>query len=233
MADAIHDLTAAYALDALDEGERAEYEAHLAACADCRDELQGFWSVAGSLAHAAGGPPPPPSLRGRILEQARRERPNVIPLHRRIALPAAAAVAAVAAFVAVGVAVWASSLAGELDRTRAAAAAREDALAVLADPDARRVSLTTPHGNVVVSPTGQAALVLVDVEPAPPGKTYEIWVIEDGTPQPAGLFDGAPTRRVVPVALAVPRGAVVAVTLEDEGGVETPQGPLVTSTPEL
>ena len=40
MADnAVHDLTPAYALDALDEIERLEYEAHLATCEDCRDEL--------------------------------------------------------------------------------------------------------------------------------------------------------------------------------------------------
>src|SRR5207253_6326006 len=36
---ALHDLTAAYALDALDEPERREYEAHLARCEQCRDEL--------------------------------------------------------------------------------------------------------------------------------------------------------------------------------------------------
>ena len=31
-ADTIHELTAAYALDALDEREEREYEAHLARC---------------------------------------------------------------------------------------------------------------------------------------------------------------------------------------------------------
>ena len=31
-----HDLAAAYALDALDAGERAEYEVHLAGCEQCR-----------------------------------------------------------------------------------------------------------------------------------------------------------------------------------------------------
>lgn len=231
MADAIHDLTAAYALDALDEGERAEYEAHLASCESCRAELESFWSVAGSLAHAAGGPPPPPELRERILAQARAERQNVVPLRRRIAAPAAAAAAAVAALVAIGVAVWAGSLARELEQTRSAAAAREEALSVLADPSARRVALTTPHGSLVVAPTGRAALVLVDVAPAPPGKAYEIWVIEGGTPHPAGLFSGASTRTVVPVDRPVPAGAVVAITLEDERGAETPQGPRVTSTP--
>jgi anti-sigma-K factor RskA len=233
MADAIHDLTAAYALDALDVAERDAFEAHLQGCADCRAEVEGFRDVSSALAYGAGGPQPPPQLRSRIIERAREERTNVLPFRRRIAVPAFAAATAVAALVALGIAVWAGSLSRELDRTRAAAAARDQALAVLADPAARRVPLTTPHGAVVVSPAGRAALVLVDVEPAPPGKTYEIWVIEDGEPRRAGLFDGAPTRTVVPVARPVSAGAIVAVTLEDEGGVDAPQGPSVTSSPEL
>jgi len=83
----LHDLTAGYALDALDAADRARYEEHLAACEPCREELEGFWEVSGALARAAGGPPPPASLRARILEQARDERPNVVPFRRRFAVP--------------------------------------------------------------------------------------------------------------------------------------------------
>ena len=85
----LHDLTAGYALDALDPDERARYEEHLASCETCRAELQEFWQVAGALGRAAGGPTPPASLRDRILEQARDERPNVVPFRRRIAVPVA------------------------------------------------------------------------------------------------------------------------------------------------
>ena len=52
------ELTAAYALDALDAKERERYEAHLATCEECREELEGFWAVSGSLAHAAGAAKP-------------------------------------------------------------------------------------------------------------------------------------------------------------------------------
>ena len=83
----LHELTAGYALDALDAAEHERYEAHLASCERCREDLQGFWQVAGSLAYAAAGPAPPASLRDRILEQARSERPNVVPLRRRFTLP--------------------------------------------------------------------------------------------------------------------------------------------------
>ena len=75
-----HELTAAYALDALDPRERERYENHLATCESCREELASFWAVSGALAHAAGGPSPAPALRERILAQAKSEQPNVVRL---------------------------------------------------------------------------------------------------------------------------------------------------------
>ena len=123
----LHDLTAGYALDALDPGERARYEEHLATCERCREELQDFWQVAGALGRAAGGPAPPAALRERILEQARDERPNVVPLRRRVAAPVLASAAAVAAVVAVALGVWSLGLSSDLDDAN-------DMLAVLGDP---------------------------------------------------------------------------------------------------
>ena len=228
----LHDLTPAYALDALDAAEREEYEAHLASCDLCREELDGFWHVAGALAHAAGGPSPPASLRARILEQAREERgaparDNVIRLRRRFAVPALSSVAAVAAVAAVGLGLWASSLSRELGDVRREAAA----VAILADPQRRELELRGAEGRLVVSKTGSAALVLSGLEQAPEGKDYEIWVIEAGKPKPAGLFEGAGTRTVLPLTRPVPDDATVAVTLERDGGVELPTGtPLITSS---
>ena len=37
--DDIHALSGAYAVDALDDVERAEFERHLASCAACREEV--------------------------------------------------------------------------------------------------------------------------------------------------------------------------------------------------
>ena len=45
----LHELTAGYALDALDPSDRGRYEEHLATCEPCRAELQGFWQVTGAL----------------------------------------------------------------------------------------------------------------------------------------------------------------------------------------
>src|SRR5512132_4483740 len=95
-ANAIHELTAAYALDALDPDEAREYEAHLAHCERCRSELATMSPTATSLAYATEAPAPSPELRARILQRARSERSNVVPLRPRWATPVAA-VAAVAA----------------------------------------------------------------------------------------------------------------------------------------
>jgi len=212
----LHELTAGYALDALDPAERATYEEHLSSCERCREDLQGFWQVSGALAHAAGGPMPPASLRGRILEQARSERSNVVPLRRpRFVVPALSSVAAVAAVAAIGLGLWATSLSRDLDGA-------EGELAVLGDPNARTYRSDSGQADLVVRPTGDAALVVRTLAPAPDGKDYEIWVFENGVARRAGLFElpgvALLTRRVEP-------GQTVAVTLEADGGVDAPTGP--------
>jgi anti-sigma factor RsiW len=218
----VHELTAGYALDALEPAERETFEEHLSSCDRCREELQGFWQVSGALAHAAGGPTPPASLRGRILEQARSERSNVVPLRRRsFVVPALSSVAAVAAVAAIGLGIWATSLSSDLDGA-------ESELAVLEDPNARTFRSESGKADLVVTPGGEAALVVRTLAPAPEGKDYEIWVFENGVPRRAGLFEepGATllTRPVAP-------GQMVAVTLEQDGGVDAPTGaPLFTAS---
>ena len=76
----LHELTAGYALDALDPAEREAFEAHLEGCEQCQEELASFWEVTGGLAAAANGPAPSPALRERILDAARAEEQNVVPI---------------------------------------------------------------------------------------------------------------------------------------------------------
>ena len=63
-----------------------------------------------------------------------------------------------------------------------------------------------------------------NLDPAPEGRTYEAWVIEGKTPKPAGLFEGDDRRDLVLLDRKVPANAVVAVTVEDDGGVDAPTG---------
>jgi anti-sigma-K factor RskA len=205
----IHELSAAYALDALEPSERAEFEEHLVRCADCREAVALFQETAATLAYDADMRAPTPALRERILTQARQERPSVVPLRRRWALPAAATVAAVAASAAIGLGIWAATLHNRLGER----------------PEA--IALQGANGSLIVTSSGEATLVVRNLNPAPAGMTYEIWVIQGKSPARAGIFGGG-ERVAVALTRSVPDGAVVAVTLERAGGVDKPtRAPLI------
>jgi anti-sigma-K factor RskA len=231
----IHELTAGYALDALDSDERSAYEAHLAGCEQCREELASFWETTEALAVAASGPAPSPALRDRILADVRAEPPqNVVPFEtrrRRIA-PALGAVAAVAAVAALALGLWGASVSSDLDETRSALAREREAAAIVADPGSRTVDLASGTGRLVVGQDGRAALVLPDLGQAPAGKTYQAWIIEGDNPISAGIFPGEDGLDVVLLDGDVADGEVVAVTVEQAGGAETPSlPPVVASDP--
>src|SRR5262245_23771883 len=72
--DTYNELTAAYALDALDDDETKAYEEHLAGCTICQDNLAALSGTMVQLAFAAPPVDPRPELRERILAAARAER---------------------------------------------------------------------------------------------------------------------------------------------------------------
>ena len=224
-ANAPHDLTAAYALDALDPEDAREYEVHLARCERCRAELASLSEAATALAYGTEAPAPPVELRAQILQQASRERSNVVPLRPRWAVPVAT-VAAAAACAAIGLGIWAAALSGKLDRREDALARQERVAQILARPDSRTISFA--QGTLVVTRTGEAALVLRNLDKAGSGLTYEAWIADQGAPEPAGLFDGGKVV-AVPLERPVREGASVLVTKEKAGGVQAPtQAPFVT-----
>ena len=223
----IHELTAAYALDALDAEEAREYEQHLAGCDRCRDELADLSEGTTALAFAVDAPAPPAALRERILEQARSERTNVVPLRPRWTRGAKVATAFAAA-AAVLLAIATGSLWRSLDSERGARDAADRAVAVLSDPDAQRITLEGADGVLVTGMRG-SALVIRDLDAAPSGKTYEAWVIDGGKPVPAGTFDGGSDTTVHQLDEPVPAGSQVAVTVERAGGVNAPTGKIVLS----
>jgi anti-sigma-K factor RskA len=95
---------------------------------------------------------------------------------------------------------------------------------VLADPSARRVSLSGGRSGVLaVRADGTAALAVRELERAPDGKTYEAWVIRGKAPQAAGLFrGGSKGATLVVLEGRVERGVAVAVTIERAAGVASP-----------
>jgi anti-sigma-K factor RskA len=188
----LHELTTAYALDALAPDEVEAYELHLRQCEECRQQLAELNETAALLAFGTAAPAPPARLRASILETAAAERSNVVPLLRRRWVARGLAVAAAAtACVVVGLAV---------------AATRSN--------HTREYTLVLDHGKATLRVTG--------LEAAPSGKTYEAWVIPKGrAPKPAGLFSGG-TSTIIHLRGTVPHNAVVAVTVEPAGGVTAP-----------
>ena len=228
----IHELAAAYALDALDCAERRAFETHLDGCERCRVEVASFAAAVLTLADAAGGPEPPAALRDRLLVAARAEPTAVVSLAaarerrrivQRLLRPQVLAPAfAAAAVAAVALGVWGAGVSGSLDRERVARRAEARALAAFADPAASR----TASGNAALAVAGgRGALSLVKLQPAPAGKTYQAWVIPPGkAPIPAGLFDVRGGRAVIVLEPTVEPGAIVAITLEAAGGASAPTG---------
>ena len=63
----MHELLGAYALDAVDVDERAAFEAHLATCSACAQELDELRAMLADLAESTAVAPPP-ALRARVLQ---------------------------------------------------------------------------------------------------------------------------------------------------------------------
>jgi anti-sigma-K factor RskA len=196
----LHDLAAAYALNALDPEDRWTYERHLDTCERCSEEVAALRESAAELAYAAAGPEPRPELRERILRAAREERPaTVTPLRARWLFPVTAVAAVAASFAAIGLGLWANSLRDDGTRQRVVAFQGGPASLVIAGE--------------------QAAIVICGPNP-PAGKTYEAWVIRAGTPRPAGLLKSG--CQSLTLEHRVEPGDTVAVSIEEEGGSATP-----------
>jgi len=199
-----HDLTAAYALDALDPEEAAAYERHLSQCEECREQLAELNETAAALAFGAVAPAPPERLRASLLDAAAAERSNVVPLLRRRWVTRGLAVAAAAvACIVVGLAVSLSQ------------------------------SSTTHFASMAVTrdASGVTIMHVAGLPAAPDGKTYEAWVIPPGgAPRPAALFPGG-VSMTSRLPGRVPQGAIVAVTVERAGGAKKPTTTPILSTP--
>ncbi|HZQ65743.1 MAG TPA: anti-sigma factor [Gaiellaceae bacterium] len=197
----VHELAAAYALDALAADERQAFESHLAGCGRCRAELASLREAVGALAFSTEGPAPPAALRERILVAAREEPPKVVALRPRRTRLYVGAAAAVAACAALAIGLWAGLSGGG----------------------------TGPKLALSVGPSGAARLAVSGFDPAPAGKVYEVWVIEGGKPAAAGLFRGG-GEQVVRLTRPAPAGSTVAVTLEKAGGVQAPTTAILEQT---
>jgi len=234
----LHLLAGAYALDALDEGDRELFEGHLARCDACAQEVRGFRETAAQLGAAVATSPAPPRLRGQVLAEIRQVRqlppevPDLVAERRKRARPwprlatALAAACLMVALIAGGLAVRSQQ---ELNRTRTAGAA---VAAVLSAPDARTASgpVTGGAATVVVSRSrGQLVFASAGLRRLERSETYELWLMGPGAVRPAGLLRpdaGGRTRPLVAGPLADANR--VGLTIEPAAGSPQP-----TTTPLL
>jgi hypothetical protein len=130
--------------------------------------------------------------------------------------------------------------AGEVQRLTAEAAESHQLLDALTDPKAIRVSLTAtpqpkpqPIGGVTYNPDkGTLVFLASNLDPLKAYKTYELWVIPaDGTaPIPAGTFHPDDQGNASVIMPDLPKGIpakAFGVTVEDDGGAQTPTLPIV------
>ncbi|HSV40567.1 MAG TPA: anti-sigma factor [Nocardioidaceae bacterium] len=218
MSPDIHTLSGAYVLDAIEPAERVAFQAHLAECESCREEVDALRTAAVEIA-----PPmtPPAALRAKVLAAAERtaQLPPVVtrlepelPQRRRFSrlLVAAAAVVAFAgggAFVA--------------DQLRDDAPTTITAAQVFASADARVVSKALDGGQVRVAVSRQLDRIAVDgadMPAPPPDHAYQLWLVEDGQATSLSVMEGDATSAVD----EIPDAGILAVTVEPSGGSDQP-----------
>jgi anti-sigma-K factor RskA len=238
VADAdLHELAAAYALDALDAEQRVLFEGHLDTCDACRRHVDEAWAALAELGDL-GPVPPPPAMRPAVMERIAATPqespgtdraavhpipdlpPEAVPADRRPARWAAAVAIAAAAVIGALLLVDTGT----------------DVEDVLAAPDAVTVpveSEVVPEGALVFSPElGRGVFTAGSLPAVDEDETYQLWLIEGETPAPAGVFvpdeDGD-----VEVLLDgdVAAGQVLGLTVEPAGGSDSPTGEILVATP--
>lgn len=113
-------------------------------------------------------------------------------------------------------------------------------LDVLTAPNAQRVTLTTgktppaPSARAVYLPwRGALILQAANMQPLPPNKTYQLWVIpEMAAPIPAGTFRPDASGNGSIVLPSIPQGVhakAFGITIENAGGATMPTTPIILS----
>lgn len=224
-----HQLTGAYALDALDPPEQASFEHHLSRCGACVAEARGLRETAARLALATAAQPPP-RLRDHVLSAIRRTRqlpPLTARQHAdrsrvpRPRLSLAVTLVSLAAAITLGIiqiSTW-QQLGTARDGNQAMAA-------VLSAPDARITTASASGGgsvSVVTSRTEHRAIITsAGLPPLPAGRTYEAWVMAPAGARPVGLLAPGAQGRSTPVMTSIGPQDKIGLTVEPSGGTPRP-----------
>ena len=232
-----HSLLGPYALDAVGQIERKQFERHLGDCRDCSQQLRGFRETAVRLVLPAGELPAA-QVRERTVAAAART--GQLPGGREAAVPSplrrirptrrlGVQLLAVAAVIAV-----AATLSVTLRSAPARPAATQARLiaAVLAAPDAQMLTAPVrPDGMaVVVMSPGQRRLVFTGTRlPAlPKARGYELWLIRGHRMVPEGMLPPPRHGMTGPVlASGLASGDRLGLTVEPAAGSTQPSSPML------
>ena len=239
----IHTLTGAYALDALEEFERRQFQAHLALCPDCCREVGELRATATKLGVAVSRQPPR-TLRRDVMAQVgvtRQDSPTAPPTAQTGSPPGTgragwtvrltAAVAALASAAAVAMGVVSVHIGQERDTARTQLAQMQaqytPVAQLMAAPDVRGDSGPGIRGGsafVLASQQLDTAVLLVSGLPTPPGgRTYQVWLIGHGHPRSVGLISSGASAPAAPLRFGDLADAVkVGLSIEPAGGSPQP-----------
>ncbi len=234
--EAVQEMLAARALHALDDAERVEADAaiaaHLRGCDECREAAEGLEAVAADLALVAPPRRPPRLLEGRLRREIRVRGP------RRRSVPdrwVAGVVASVLVAAVAGLAIWNAHLTDRVTTAEQRSANTAELIATVSNPASRTVPLITapaggPRAQVSAAYIpGHRRLYLFGYLPEPsPGRVYEVWLARNGVYWDAGTF--LPDERglvFVRIVTDPRRFDTLLVTLEPAGGAPAPTGPAV------
>lgn len=248
----LRDLSEAAAVRALDPTEQARVDQHLATCARCQREIAANEEVATALAFAVQQVTPPARLKASIMQVVRLEAgPQPVPARpARWRLPVVtgkrlrALSVTVSLVAAVGFAVWAYTLAIELEAQRQLNASltqglqgQEDLVQLVSSQPELMSYLTgtpespTARGRMYASSINDTALLLVDgLKPLPPDRVYQVWLMQAGQPHSGGVFtvdNNGQGRWVVRADKPILRYQAIIVTEEPAGGSPAPTSPRV------
>lgn len=217
MEQQLHLLTGSYALNALGETERGDFERYALSDPQTLEEVRSLSETAALLAYGTDVENPPAALKADVMAAIRntRQLPAASVVRdistaqasaarpRRRWVPALSAAAALVLFAGVGLGGWAvGQAATQRDmeqkivaisaQQQAAAAQQEAMLGIVSSPDAKiATTALSDGGSVTVASSGKAnkaAVMVQDMPALPAGKTYELWFISAAGAVPAGLM---------------------------------------------